>query len=57
MSSDGKDPLQSVPTEGDAGTAEADYPGEFSMSREDDTTLIRLGEERYEIVDAVLLGG
>lgn len=40
-----------------AGTAEADYPGEFSISREGDTTLIRLGEERYEIVDAVVLGG
>ena len=40
-----------------AGTSEADYPGEFSMSREGDTTRIRLGEERYEIPDAVVLGG
>jgi hypothetical protein len=40
-----------------AGTSEADNPGEFSMSREDDTTLIRLGEECYEIIDAMVLGG
>jgi hypothetical protein len=40
-----------------AGTSEADNPGEFSMSREGDTTLIRVGEERYEIPDAVILGG
>jgi heat shock protein HslJ len=40
-----------------AGTSEADNPGEFSKSREGDTTLIRLGDERYEIVDAVILGG
>jgi heat shock protein HslJ len=40
-----------------AGTSEAENPGEFSMSREGDTTLIRVGEERYEIFDAVVLGG
>ncbi len=39
------------------GTSEAEYPGEFTMTRETDLTRIRLGAERYEIPDAVVLGG
>lgn len=39
-----------------ADTAEADHPGEFSAAREGDLNLIRLGSERYEIPDAVVLG-
>ena len=40
-----------------ADTSEADNPGEFSVSREGDLNLIRIGGERYEIPDAVVLGG
>jgi hypothetical protein len=36
--------------------SEAD-PGEFNASRESDLNLIRIGDERYEIPDAVVLGG
>ena len=36
--------------------SEAD-PGEFSASREGDTSIIRIGPERYEIFDAVIFGG
>jgi hypothetical protein len=32
-------------------------PGEFSASREGDLNVIRIGEERYEIPDAVIFGG
>lgn len=39
-----------------ADTSEAD-PGDFSAVREGDLTLIRVGAERYEIPDAVILGG
>lgn len=39
-----------------ADTSEAD-PGDFSALREGDLTLIRVGVERYEIPDAVTLGG
>ncbi|MFG6178908.1 SH3 domain-containing protein [Halomonas sp. THAF12] len=39
-----------------AGTSEAD-PGEFRAERIDDLTVIHVGEERYEIPDAVVLGG
>jgi hypothetical protein len=39
-----------------ADTSEAD-PGEFSASREADLNFIRIGKERYEIPDAVILGG
>jgi heat shock protein HslJ len=39
-----------------ADTSEAD-PGEFSATREGDLNLIRVGHERYEIPDAVPLGG
>jgi hypothetical protein len=39
-----------------ADTSEAD-PGEFSAEREADLHLIRVGTERYEIPDAVVLGG
>jgi len=39
-----------------ADTSEAD-PGEFSARREGDLNLIRVGHERYEIPDAVVLGG
>ena len=31
--------------------------GEFSAGREDDTTIVRIGGERYEIPDAVIFGG
>jgi hypothetical protein len=40
-----------------ADTSEADNPGEFSASREGDLSLVRIGAERYEIPDAVVLGG
>jgi len=40
-----------------ADTSEADYPGEFSATREADLNIIRVGTERYEIPDAVVLGG
>lgn len=36
--------------------SEADA-GEFSASREADLTLVRIGDERYEIPDAVIFGG
>ena len=39
-----------------ADTSEADW-GEFSATREGDLNLVRIGEERYEIPDAVVLGG
>ena len=39
-----------------ADTSEAD-PGEFSAGKESDLHLIRIGHERYEIPDAVVLGG
>jgi hypothetical protein len=39
-----------------ADTSEAD-PGAFSARREGDLTFIRIGDERYEIPDAVVLGG
>ena len=39
-----------------ADTSEAD-PGKFSATREGDLILIRIGNERYEIPDAVVLGG
>ncbi len=39
-----------------ADTSEAD-PGEFSASRESDLNHVRIGDERYEIPDAVILGG
>jgi hypothetical protein len=38
-------------------TSEADPAGEFHATREGDLTLIRVGDERYEIPDAVLFGG
>lgn len=40
-----------------ADTSEADYPGEFKANRQSDLNLIELGKERYEIPDAVVLGG
>ena len=39
-----------------ADTSEAD-PGEFHLTREAELNLIRVGTERYEIPDAVVLGG
>jgi hypothetical protein len=39
-----------------ADTSEAD-PGKFSVMREGDLNFIRIGNERYEIPDAVVLGG
>ena len=40
-----------------ADTSEADGYGEFQASREGDLNLIHVGVERYEIPDAVVLGG
>jgi hypothetical protein len=40
-----------------AGFSEADPTGDFSATRVDGLTTIRLGDERYEIPDAVPLGG
>jgi len=40
-----------------ADTSEADNPGEFSASRDADLNFVRIGAERYEIPDAVVLGG
>lgn len=40
-----------------ADTSQADSYGEFNAKREGDLTLIRVGEERYEIPDAVIDGG
>lgn len=39
-----------------AGTSEAD-PGEFRVERIEDLNIIHVGDERYEIPDAVVLGG
>jgi len=40
-----------------ADTSQADGYKEFRASREKDLNLVRVGEERYEIADAVVLGG
>jgi hypothetical protein len=32
-------------------------PGKFSTSRQGDTTIVHIGQERYEIFDAMLFGG
>ena len=40
-----------------ADTSQADGYGEFSAEKENDLTMIRVGEERYEIPDAVIFGG
>lgn len=40
-----------------ADTSQADGYGEFQAQREGDLNLIRVGEERYEIPDAVVFGG
>lgn len=40
-----------------ADTSEADGHGEFSAEKESDLNLIRVGSERYEVPDAVILGG
>ena len=39
-----------------ADTSEAD-PGEFKVEKQGDLNIIRIGEERYEIPDAVIFGG
>jgi hypothetical protein len=39
-----------------ADVSEAD-PGDFSATREDDLHLVRVRGERYEVPDAVVLGG
>jgi hypothetical protein len=39
-----------------ADTSEAD-PGRFSASRRGDLSVVRIGQERYEIPDAVVFGG
>ncbi len=40
-----------------AGQSQADGYGEFVYERESDLSLIRVGDERYEIPDAVVFGG
>jgi len=40
-----------------ADTSQADGYGEFSVTREGDLNMVRVGTERYEIPDAVVLGG
>ena len=40
-----------------ADTSQADGYGEFRATKESDLNLIRVGDERYEIPDAVVLGG
>ncbi|HWS14347.1 MAG TPA: hypothetical protein VN279_16210 [Rhodocyclaceae bacterium] len=40
-----------------ADTSQADGYGEFRATKDDDLHRIRVGEERYEIPDAVVLGG
>ena len=45
---------QGKATGADTGFAD---PGEFSASREGDLTTVRIGQERYEIPDAVIFGG
>jgi hypothetical protein len=32
-------------------------PGRFRASRQGDMTIVRIGQERYEIIDAMLFGG
>lgn len=44
-----------VPTGAD--TSEADGYGEFSYNKRVDLNFIRVGEERYEIPDAIVMGG
>ncbi|NRG19228.1 hypothetical protein HPQ64_16175 [Rhizobiales bacterium] len=39
-----------------ADTSQADW-GEFSASKQGDLSIVRVGEERYEIPDAVIYGG
>ncbi len=40
-----------------ADTSEADTTGPFSASKEDDLYRIKVGKERYEVVEAVVFGG
>ena len=40
-----------------ADTSQADGYGRFKAGKESDLHLIRVGDERYEIPDAVVLGG
>jgi hypothetical protein len=40
-----------------ADTSQADGYPEFRASRENDLHLVRVGDERYEIADAAVLGG
>jgi hypothetical protein len=40
-----------------ADTSEADGDKPFRATREGDLNMIRVGDERYEIPDAVILGG
>ena len=40
-----------------ADTSEADGYGEFRAEKESDLNLIRVGNERYEIPDAIAFGG
>lgn len=40
-----------------ADTSEADYSGPFTATRDKDSFIIKVGKERYEIVDAIIFGG
>ena len=40
-----------------ANVSEADYSGDFQAQREGDLNLVQVGVERFEIPDAVVLGG
>jgi hypothetical protein len=40
-----------------ADTSQADGYSEFRAEKENDLSMIRVGDERYEIPDAVLFGG
>ena len=40
-----------------ADTSEADRSGDFRVTKESDLNMVRVGTERYEIPDAVVLGG
>lgn len=40
-----------------ADTSEADGYSEFNAAKDDDLSVIKVGSERYEIPDAVVLGG
>ncbi len=50
-------PVMSVEQRMNPDTSQADGSMEFRVTKENDLNLIRIGNERYEIPDAVVLGG